>query len=177
MGNRLRVVAGLAALAAVAAGCSKGGGGQQSDNGKTMASAATERVDTAAAAAEIRGGDEQFFNAVKKRDANAIAELYAEDAISMPPNSPPLRGRDAIRKYNEEFVKLPKLTISGGPETIAFSSDGSMAYEAGKYSVSFADPKGRTVRDDGKFLNVLRREEGKWKVVADAFSSNAPPPK
>jgi hypothetical protein len=53
-------------------------------------------------------------------------------------NSPTLRGRDAILKFNQEFVKLPKLTITGEPETIRFSDDGTMAYETGKYSMSFA---------------------------------------
>jgi ketosteroid isomerase-like protein len=52
-----------------------------------------------------------------------------------------------------------------------------MAYEAGKYSASFADPKGRAIRHEGKYLNVLKRVDGQWKIVTDAFSSNLAPPK
>jgi ketosteroid isomerase-like protein len=52
-----------------------------------------------------------------------------------------------------------------------------MAYAAGKYSASFTDPKGHPVKDEGKYLNVLRRVDGKWRVVADAFSSNKEPPR
>ncbi|HEY3013418.1 MAG TPA: nuclear transport factor 2 family protein [Gemmatimonadales bacterium] len=174
MHNRLRFAAGLFALSTVAAGCAR----PSREDGKAGANAAGAKpADTRAAEAEIRRGDEEFFAAAKARDANAIAALYSDDAISMPPNSPPLVGHDAILKYNQDFVKAPGLTISGGPETIRFSDDGTMAYETGRYSVSYADPKGRTVKDEGKYLNVLRREGGKWKVVADAFSSNLAPPK
>lgn len=177
MQNCLRVVAGLFALSAIAAGCARRDVDQQRDEGKAVANAGAAQTDTKATEAEIRRGDEEFFNAVKARDANAIAALYSDDAISMPPNSPPLRGHEAILKYNQEFLKMPGLTLTGEPETIRFSDDGTMAYEAGKYSVSFADAKGRTVKDEGKFLNVLQRVGGKWKVVADAFSSNQAAPR
>jgi uncharacterized protein (TIGR02246 family) len=172
-----RLVSEVAVVAVVAAGCArKETEGQRSDR-SSMASTGAARVDTAAAAAEIRRGDEQFFNAVKSRDAQAAADLYADDAISMPANSPPLKGRDAILKFNQEFLKLPKLTMTGAPETIGFSDDGTVAYDAGKYSVSYTDANGRTVREEGKYLNVERRVDGKWKVVADAFSGNGAAPK
>jgi uncharacterized protein (TIGR02246 family) len=130
-----------------------------------------------AAEAEIRKGDEDFFSAANARNANAIAALYSNDAVSMPENSPPLVGHDAILKYNQDFVKLPKLAITGESETIRFSDDGTMAYATGKYSVSYVDAKGHTIKDEGKYLNVLKNVDGKWKVIVDAFSSNRAPPK
>ncbi len=176
MQNRLRIVAGLFALSAVVAGCERKDTDEKSEeNGKATANAAP--VDTKAAEAEIRKGDEDFFSAAKAKDANAIAALYSTDAVSMPPNSPPLVGHDAILKYNQDFVKLPQLAITGESETIRFSDDGTMAYDAGKYSVSYVDAKGHTIKDQGKFLNVLKKVGGKWKVVVDAFSSNLAPPK
>jgi uncharacterized protein (TIGR02246 family) len=134
-------------------------------------------VDTKAAEAEIRQSDKEFFDAVKARNANAIADLYAPDAISMPANSAPLMGRDAILKFNQEMLKAPGLVITGESDVIKFSDDGTLAYAAGKYSASFTDPKGRPVKDEGKFLNVLKQVDGKWRVVADAYSSNKEPPR
>jgi uncharacterized protein (TIGR02246 family) len=175
MDNRLRLAAGLLVLWSVAAGCGRKAGGERETG--MAATNGGPAVDTTAALAEIRKGDEAFFNAVKAHDAKTIADGYAEDAVSMPPNSPPLHGRDAILKFNQEFLKLPKLALTGQPETIRLSDDATMAYEAGKYSIAYADPKGRTVKDEGKYLNVLQRVGGQWKVVADAFSSNQPPGK
>ena len=173
MQNRLRIAAGVLALSAVVAGCERRDTDEES--GKAMANAAP--VDIKAAEAEIRKGDEDFFSAAKAKDANAIADLYATDAVSMPQNSPPLGGHEAILKYNQDFVKLPQLAITGKSETIRFSDDGTMAYDAGNYSVSYVDAKGHTIKDQGKFLNVLKKVDGKWKIVVDAFSSNLAPPK
>lgn len=179
MVNRLRIAAGLFALSAVVAGCARKDTDDKSeDSGKAMANPAPAApVDTKAAEAEIRKGDEDYFAGVKARDANALAATYSNDAVSMPENSPPLVGHDAILKYNQEFVKLPQLAMTGGSETIRFSDDGTMAYDTGKYSVSYADAKGHTIKDEGKYLNVLKKVDGKWKIVVDAFSSNLAPPK
>jgi uncharacterized protein (TIGR02246 family) len=179
MQNRLRIAAGLFALSAVVAGCVRKDTDEKSEeSGKAMANATPAApVDTKAAEAEIRKGDEDFFSAANARNANAIAALYSNDAVSMPENSPPLVGHDAILKYNQDFVKLPKLAITGESETIRFSDDGTMAYATGKYSVSYVDAKGHTIKDEGKYLNVLKNVDGKWKVIVDAFSSNRAPPK
>ena len=170
----LRAAAACCALATIVAGCDQPEMGGQREGASPPTAAPFDR---AAAEAEIRKGDEEFFNAVKAKDAQAIANTYASDAVSNPPNSPPLKGRDAIVKYNEEFLKLPKVTMTGETETIGFSDDGTLAYNTGKYTATFADEKGRTIKDEGKYLNVLRKVDGKWKVVVDAFSSNLPPPK
>lgn len=131
-------------------------------------------ADRAADEAAIRQMDDQFFAAVKAKDAAAAAALYAADAISMPPNSPPLMGRDAVMKYNADFFKAPQLAMTGESESIKFSDDGTVAYETGKYSATFADAKGKIIKDEGKFLNVMKKIDGKWRIVADAFSSNMP---
>jgi ketosteroid isomerase-like protein len=175
-----RIPVGLEALVVMVsvAGCAKKPADTSSaaDSAK-MSAAATPRVDTAAALAEIRKGDSTFMAAANAGDVDAAVAGYAPDAISNPPNSPPLVGHDAIRKYNADFLKLPKLHITGSSETIRFSDDGTMAWAEGSYALTFADPKGHTVKDEGKYLNVLRQVNGNWVVVADAFSSNNPPPK
>jgi uncharacterized protein (TIGR02246 family) len=173
MQSRLPIATGLVALSFLTVDCApKPAGERRNENAIAAAPAAAARTDTTAAVAAIRKNDDAFFAAVKGRDAKAAAMLYAPDATSMPANSPPLVGRDAIEKYNQEFLKLPKLTMTGESQMIIFSDDGTMAYDAGKYSVSFADSKGHTVTDAGKFLNVFRPVNGEWKVVIDAFSSN-----
>ena len=171
--NRTELMSALVALSALGGGCARKEPAAQASGDRQAAAP----VDTKAAEAEIRQGDKEFFDAVRARNANAIADQYAPDAISMPPNSPPLMGREAILQYNQQMLKMPGLTITGESDVIKFSDDGTMAYAAGKYSASFTDPKGHPVKDEGKYLNVLRRVDGKWRVVADAFSSNKEPPR
>jgi len=176
----LRTVAGLLAVLAVLAGCAKkNAAGKTDDSGNAIANAAPAAtpVDTKASEDEIRQLDEAYFAAVKAKDANAIAALYTEDAVSMNPNAPSVVGREAIAKYNQNFLKLSQLEMTGGPETIKISDDGTMAYDAGKYSMSWTDAKGKTLKDEGKYLEVLKKVDGKWRVVSDANSSNMAPAK
>ncbi len=173
MKSRDKIVA-LFALWTVLAGCARK---DTDDKSEDRSAAMAAPFDSKAAEAAIRKNDEDFFAGVKARDANALSATYANDAVSMPEYSPPLVGHDAILNYNQEFVKLPKLAMTGGSETIRFSDDGSMAYDAGNYSVSYADAKGHTIKHEGKYLNVLKKVDAQWKIVVDAFSSNRAPPK
>lgn len=164
----------LAVAAVLTVGCTKSAS-STADTGAAAAATAAPTFDRAAAEREMRAGDSAFFAAVKAKNADAIAATYATNAVSMPANSPPLKGRDAIKKFNEDFLKLPKVEMTGGPEDFDFSDDGTMAYETGKYTASWADAKGKTITDEGKYLNVFKKVGGKWELVVDAFSGNAPP--
>lgn len=173
MQNRFRLLAGLMIVSSVVAGCERKGTDEKEDSAKAVAG--EPAFDKAAAEAEIRSGDSAFFSAVRAKDANGVANTYSDDAVSMPPNSPAMRGREAIRKGNEDFMKTPGFTMVGGTETIKFSADGGMAYATGKYTATYTDAKGKPVTEEGKYLEVLEKVDGKWKVVADAYNANAAP--
>jgi len=178
MQNRLRIAAGLFAVSAVVAGCSrKDADDKTEDSAKGAAASAAAPTDTKAAENEIRALDSAYFAAVKAKDASAIAALYTDDAVSQVPNAPALKGHDGIVKYYQDFFKTPQLMMTGGPDTIKISDDGTMAYDAGTYSASWADAKGKIIKDEGKYLEVLKKVDGKWKVVEDANNSNMAPPK
>ncbi len=174
MQNRIKIFAGVMLASAVIGGCAKKDTDEKEDSAKAAAPAPAA-FDKKAAEAEIRAGDQVFFSGVKAKDAEVLAGTYSNDAVSMPANSPPLKGHDAIKKFNEDFLKLPQASMVGATDDVAFSDDGTLAYATGHYSASWADAKGKKVAEDGKYLNVLKKVDGKWKVVADAFSGNAAP--
>jgi steroid delta-isomerase-like uncharacterized protein len=48
----------------------------------------------------------RFADAIKQGDANAVAALHAPDAvISLPLTPEGVKGRDAVRKFNESLLK------------------------------------------------------------------------
>ena len=53
------------------------------------------------------GSDDGFVYAVKAKDANGMTAVYSDDAVSNPPNSPPLVGNAAIKKSNADLLKIP----------------------------------------------------------------------
>jgi len=174
MQNRFRILAGVMIVATVVAGCEREDNDENDDSAKAV-TAAAPASDRAADEAAIRQLDDEFFAASRAKDANAMAAVYADDAISMPPNSPLLVGKAAIRSYNVEVLKIPQFSMTGESTSIGFSDDGTMAYDTGKYAATFADPKGKLVKDEGKYLGVLKKIDGKWRIVADAFNSNMAP--
>jgi ketosteroid isomerase-like protein len=100
----------------------------------------------------------------QKRDAAALAGLFAEDGLVLSGNTDPVRGRAQIQKH---------YTGQGGPlalRAFAFAANGSAGYIIGGYAPRKGDP------DTGKFTLTLRKNaEGRWLIMSDMDNSNARP--
>jgi ketosteroid isomerase-like protein len=100
----------------------------------------------------------------QRRDAAALAGLFAEDGFVLSGNTDPVRGRAEIQKH---------YTGQGGPlalRAFAFAADGRVGYIIGGYARQKGEP------DVGKFTLTLRRSaEGRWLIVSDMDNSNARP--
>jgi uncharacterized protein (TIGR02246 family) len=151
---------------------------QTADSPATVAPSSTGDADPSAVRRAIDSANAQVVNALKQGDAAATAAVYADDAISMPPDQPALRGRDAIRKSMEKFlsgttVKNPTLTtvdviVSGDIAVETGTQDGTMQPKSG----------GGAVSAKGKYLAVYKRQpDGSWKIIRDAYNPDAPTPK
>lgn len=106
-------------------------------------------------------------------DADAVAGLYWDDAVLMPPGAPAAEGRAAIRDYlagDTAGAKAAGLTMSIDHGPIGVS--GSLAWQTGSFGVT--DAAGATV-DTGKYLSVLEKRDGKWLLLRDIYNSNMPP--
>jgi uncharacterized protein (TIGR02246 family) len=112
----------------------------------------------------------QFSAAVSKGDAAAVAALYTTDALLMPAGSDNLKGAAAIQKFWQgalgSGVGAAKLT------TVEVFGRGANATEVGEYELM--DKAGKSL-DHGKYIVIWRREDGKWKLHRDMFSTNVPP--
>lgn len=105
-------------------------------------------------------------------DVDSLCLIFSEDCWQMPPNSPPLIGRTAIREFWTEAVKWGKWDFR--LETRAVDVSGTMAVERGKYVVRFTagpnpPPAMPSFEDRGNYLVHWRQEtDGEWRIVADA---------
>jgi len=123
--------------------------------------------------AAIREQTTSWAKAYNGGDAKAVAALYAEDALLLPPGAPAARGRAAILAF---FTKDIADSKSGGvamnlnPKTDVGVS-GNMGWESGTYT---ATVKGAVV-ESGKFLSVSRKKDGKWLYIRDTWNADAPP--
>jgi len=107
-------------------------------------------------------------------DADALADLYWDDASLMAPGVPSRVGRDAIREQvaaDIEGAKAAGLTmnIEHGPVQVS----GNTAWQQGTYQVTSAS--GATV-DAGKYLSVLEKRNGTWRLSRDIYNSDGAAP-
>jgi uncharacterized protein (TIGR02246 family) len=120
----------------------------------------------------IRAVGDSFQAYFRTDRDSAIANLYTENAILMPPNLGAVEGRAAILAFFQNYPAIPDFT--GNP--IEVDGTGDIAYVRGNYSYSIpAAGNLPAVNDHGKFLEVRRRQsDGRWLVSHDMFNSDVP---
>jgi ketosteroid isomerase-like protein len=102
-------------------------------------------------------------------DPDALAAVYTEDCVLMPPNAELGTGQ-AFAK--EVFSGMIESGLTSTTETIAASAAGGVGYHAGKYTVYAPDG---SVADRGKFIEGFKKVDGEWKITHDIFNSDLPP--
>jgi len=123
-----------------------------------------------AAIQAVNGAWADHYNA---GDADAVAALYWDDAVLMPPGAPATKGRAAISAYiagDSSSSKAAGLTmnIEHGPINVS----GTRAWQDGAFRVT--DASGATV-DTGKYLSVLEKRDGTWRLARDIYNSDGKP--
>lgn len=107
-------------------------------------------------------------------DWDAMNEDYADDVLVMMPGLPDMRGKAALRHFQEGF---PPLTMS---ELTIDHVDGcgDVAYARLKYRYEMEVKEG-TLADTGRAIWILRKgADGEWRVTLDISNSDrgsAPP--
>jgi ketosteroid isomerase-like protein len=98
--------------------------------------------------------------------------MYTADARLLPPNSRMGEGRQAVQQFWQGAIRAGAKMVS--LETLHVESQGSFAYEVGRYTLTSPTAGGGTTTDTGKYVVVWEREGGKWKLAADIWNSDAP---
>ncbi len=134
-------------------------------------------ADTQAAEAQIRKTDADWVKAAATRQPDAWVAFYSDDAVVLPPNDKVANTRDAIHKSIADMMALPNLSITWEPTKVEVAKSGELAYLYGKYQLSFTDPKGNTVNDHGKMVEIWKKQaDGSWKCIVDTWNSDVPLP-
>ncbi|MEM8573889.1 MAG: nuclear transport factor 2 family protein [Pseudomonadota bacterium] len=113
--------------------------------------------------------DAAYNEAFDRGDAAGCAAFFTDDVLLMAPGEPMLRGKEAFEEaYRDRMSKS-----SGGKHSnclIEYGQEGDLAYQVGTFAVSGSNPT-----EQGKFLNVLKRQaDGTWKVAISMFNSDRP---
>lgn len=120
---------------------------------------------------ELIARDRALVDAFLTDDRAAIRDLYAADALVMPPKAPAITGHAAILAWAAQ-VSAALEAFAASPMHAKVSGD--FAWVAGRYTMTVALEGGKTAEDRGKYLEVWRREGSRWRIVADMFNSDLP---
>jgi uncharacterized protein (TIGR02246 family) len=105
----------------------------------------------------------RYVDASNQGDAAALASLYADDAMLLPPDHEPIKGRAAIGAFwqqgTDEGLEVTNLDLE---------VDGNLGYLVGRYHLP---PTDEEPADSGKYVMCLKRQrDGSWKLTADIWN-------
>lgn len=127
--------------------------------------------------AAIRSLDASYAQAILSEDADAIAALYAEDGIEMPPNAPANVGREIIRQWYTTSVfpvyDFDDFTITPGE----IDGVNGLAFNRGTYSSTTVEGTSVSETVTGKYVVIARRQaDGTWLWSVDIWNVDSPLP-
>ncbi len=112
---------------------------------------------------EVRAFNRAFEHALSAQDAEALVDLYREDARILVPGQPAIQGRAAIEAVLREWVE-------NGPVSMRFESEEVLS--GGELVIDI----GSTIQGSGrrgKYVVVHRRgPDGRLRIAIDSASGN-----
>lgn len=114
-----------------------------------------------------------WAKAAASGDVERILSYWADDAVVLEPDQRAHFGKAGIRQMVEASMKIPKFSITWGPESAVISKSGDMGYVIEHNRVSFADSTGKIQTQFGKAVTIWRKDaSGAWKCVVDIWNGS-----
>lgn len=139
-----------------------------------QAPAQQPKSSNASVRAQIEAVNKRFVDLFNKGDAEGFAKVYATDAMILPPNAEPIRGREAITKFwrGGWDAGLRNVVLT----TTEVSALGNTAYEVGTAQLEIRKADGSLAgKDTGKYIVIWKRDAGgNWHWYRDIWNSNLP---
>jgi ketosteroid isomerase-like protein len=161
----------LLAVVGILIACGKGTSAT-ADSPATASSTTSATFDKNAARAEILGDDSAFVRAMLAKNVDSLMPYYDPSVVSMSEGGKAVKGLSDVRASYNQAVKsnLRDVTFQSGG--VNFSDDGTMAWDYGTVSSTVIDPKGKQVKSSGNYLNVWKRVDGHFRIVAEISNSS-----
>lgn len=117
--------------------------------------------------------DREWVSTIATRDVDRIVSYWTDDAIVMPPDMPPLRGKPTIREYVAAGLAIPGFDITWEAQQAVVSASGDMGYTVASNRVTVPGPDGALATVTGKAVTVWRKEpDGAWRCVLDIWNAD-----
>jgi len=135
--------------------------------------ACAEKIDTEADIEAIKNLTDEYDAAVNSGDLDSWVSLFTDDAVRMPPNSPALVGKDAIRSVMQSSFEKYTFDIKETAEEVIVCGD--WAFVRGTYTYTITPKAGGEPgpRHIGKWVAFHKRQlDGSWKIYRNIWNSD-----
>ncbi len=131
-----------------------------------------EPLESDAALAEISEARRRFAEILLTHDHASLPAMFTADTIVLPAGSPLVRGRDAAVAFWTEATSDPGRRLRSEFDGVDSLFTGGLVIEVGRATVWLVGDGAETLADNGKYMMVWKREEGRWKRHRDIFNSD-----
>jgi ketosteroid isomerase-like protein len=121
----------------------------------------------------VMEGNRRFVDAIARGDADAVGELYTEDARVLPADNPMVEGKAAARAFWAGAIQQLGLRRAQ-LDTIDIESSGDLACEVGRFTLTIQPPGADVITARGKYAVVWKHVGDEWKLHVDIWNSDAP---
>jgi uncharacterized protein (TIGR02246 family) len=131
-------------------------------------------ADDVASRAEIETLRSGWKAAADKKDAAAVAALYADDAVLVTTESPPANGKAAIQATLTQMLGTVSNTTIDSKDLVIAGND---AYDYGSFKQDVKAADGKTSTAAGYYMvSIKKQADGSWKIYRHV-STTPPVPK
>jgi uncharacterized protein (TIGR02246 family) len=120
------------------------------------------------AEAAVRKITQDWALACNTTHLDDLVELYAADALLLRPNVSPVRGTASIREFLFSVLDAGLGEVELDPLRVEVFGD--VACEAGRCKMLVPTTTGKRREERGKYMVVITRQAGEWKIIADCWS-------
>ena len=116
--------------------------------------------------------DRAWAKATAEKNLDGLMAFYHENASMLPPDSPPVEGKEKIRKRFRKQFADPDFYLTWSVSKASVSKSCDLAYTRGVSTVRYRNEQGKLVEAHEKYVAVwVRSDNGEWLVLEDIYNS------
>lgn len=120
---------------------------------------------------QIQAMGQEVTQAYEQGDAEALANFFTEDAQAFQPNSGIVEGKENIRDFWQALLDVGVARYQMNIRSATHM--GQVGHAVGSSRLYLEDD---TLLDEAKFVLILKKVNGQWKIQTDIWNSNMPCP-
>jgi uncharacterized protein (TIGR02246 family) len=118
---------------------------------------------------------EQSFTAFNAGDIEGILAVNTDDVVWIPPNHPPITGKEALRSWEQDYFDEFAIQVAFSHEEIVVTGDWAFLRYSFAATLTLV-AGGESTQDNGHGLTIYQRQpDGSWKYFRNIWNSDNPP--